>query len=65
MKSYHTQWYSSTTRIFRTRTFGHWMRQSDITVDALRKAVSEMAHGLIDAGLGGYLVKKQERASQY
>jgi len=59
MKIYHTQWYSSTRRIFRTRTFSRWMRQSGITDDALRKAVSEMAHGLVDADLGGYLVKKR------
>lgn len=29
------------------------------TDDALRKAVSEMARGLIDADLGGYLIKKR------
>ena len=35
------------------------MRKSGLTDDALCNAVSEMAQGLIDADLGGHIVKKR------
>jgi hypothetical protein len=35
------------------------MRKSGLSDDALSGAVSEMLHGLIDADLGGHLVKKR------
>lgn len=35
------------------------MRKSGLSDDALATAVDEMAHGLIDAELGGHLVKKR------
>ena len=35
------------------------MRKSGLSDDALSAAVSEMASGLVDADLGGYLVKKR------
>ena len=46
-------------RVFRTRTFTRWMRKSGLTDDALCNAVSEMVQGLIDADLGGHIVKKR------
>lgn len=35
------------------------MRKTQLTDDTLYKAVSEMAAGLIDADLGGYVLKKR------
>ena len=46
-------------RIFKTRHFQRWMRKTELTDAALRKAVEEMAAGLIDADLGGCVVKKR------
>ncbi len=44
---------------FRTRTFSRWMRKAGLTDAALHHAVLEMAQGLIDADLGGHVVKKR------
>ncbi|HRF88502.1 MAG TPA: type II toxin-antitoxin system RelE/ParE family toxin [Pseudomonadales bacterium] len=46
-------------RIFRTKTFTRWMRKVGLTDKSLHKAVTEMIHGLIDADLGGHIVKKR------
>ena len=46
-------------RIFKTRHFTRWMRKTDLTDAALSNAVSEMDAGLIDADLGGGVVKKR------
>ena len=46
-------------RIFKTRTFARWMRQSNLTDPTLCLAVEEMSAGLTDAHLGGNLVKKR------
>ena len=46
-------------RAFRTRTFSRWMHKAGLTDAALSQAVSEMAQGLIDADLGGHVVKKR------
>ncbi|WP_243041043.1 type II toxin-antitoxin system RelE/ParE family toxin [Dyella sedimenti] len=46
-------------RVFRTRSFTRWMRKAGLTDEVLCVAVSEMAQGLIDADLGGHLVKKR------
>lgn len=46
-------------RVFKTRYFCRWMRKTELTVDALCAAASEMARGLIDADLGGGIVKKR------
>lgn len=45
--------------VFWTRTFTRWMRKAGLTDDALCEAVSEMAEGLVDADLGGHVVKKR------
>lgn len=46
-------------RVFKTRHFSRWMRKTELTDSALCTAVSEMENGLIDAELGGGLVKKR------
>lgn len=46
-------------RIFKTRYFQRWMRKTELTDQALHKAVDEMVQGLIDADLGGGIVKKR------
>jgi hypothetical protein len=46
-------------RVFKTRYFSRWMRKTELTDLALCAAVSEMAAGLIDADLGGGVVKKR------
>ena len=45
--------------IFKTRHFQRWMRKTALSDSDLRKAVLEMAAGLIDANLGGGVVKKR------
>jgi hypothetical protein len=46
-------------RVFMTRHFSRWMRNAGLTEAALCKAVAEMEQGLIDAELGGGVVKKR------
>jgi len=46
-------------RVFKTRHFARWMRKTDLSDEALCSAVVEMAEGLIDADLGGGMVKKR------
>jgi hypothetical protein len=46
-------------RVFKTRHFHRWMRKTDLIDLALCSAVSEMENGLIDADLGGGVVKKR------
>ena len=46
-------------RVFRTRTFSRWSRRLGLSDDALCEAIEEMARGLIDADLGGHVVKKR------
>jgi hypothetical protein len=46
-------------RVFKTRHFCRWMRKSDLTDAALCRAADEMMAGLIDADLGGGVVKKR------
>lgn len=46
-------------RIFKTRNFHRWMSKTDLTDQSLYTAISEMLNGLIDAYLGGSLVKKR------
>lgn len=44
---------------FKTRHFQRWVRKTELSDAALRKAVQEMTAGLIDADLGGGVVKKR------
>ena len=46
-------------RVFRTRHFSRWMRKTALTDRALCAAISEMERGLIDADLGGGVLKKR------
>ena len=46
-------------RVFKTRYFQRWMRKTELTDAALCKAAEEMAAGLIDADLGGSVLKKR------
>jgi len=46
-------------RVFATRQFLRWMRKTELTDAALCQAVIEMEGGLIDADLGGGVVKKR------
>lgn len=46
-------------RVFRTRYFSRWMRKTLLTDMALCAAVVEMAAGLVDADLGGGVLKKR------
>ena len=46
-------------RVFKTRHFSRWARKSELSQEALCLAVSEMENGLIDAELGGGVVKKR------
>ena len=46
-------------RVFKTRYFSRWMRKTELTEKALCLAISEMEKGLIDAELGGGVVKKR------
>ncbi|HGM7313356.1 TPA: type II toxin-antitoxin system RelE/ParE family toxin [Stenotrophomonas maltophilia] len=46
-------------RVFRTRSFNRSTRRSSLTDRALCRAVVEMRQGLIDADIGGGLLKKR------
>ena len=46
-------------RAFRTRTLGRWMRKAGLAERHLCQALGEMIDGLIDADLGGNVVKKR------
>ena len=46
-------------RVFKTRHFARWMRKTELSDAALRYAVDEMMRGLIDADLGGRVLKKR------
>lgn len=46
-------------RIFKTRHFNRWRRKAKLSDALLYEAVLEMEKGLIDADLGGYVIKKR------
>jgi len=46
-------------RVFRTRTFNRWMKKAGVTDAALWAAAMEMSQGLVDADLGGHVMKKR------
>jgi hypothetical protein len=47
------------TRVFKTREFSRWVRRTGLSDATLCEAVAEMRMGLIDADLGGGVVKKR------
>jgi hypothetical protein len=46
-------------RIFKNKVFNKWAAKEGLDDESLRTAVDEMEHGLIDADLGGQVVKKR------
>lgn len=46
-------------KVFKTRHFSRWMRKTELTDQTLCAAVMEMEGGLVDADLGGGVVKKR------
>jgi hypothetical protein len=46
-------------QVFATKSFSRWMRKNEIAHQELFSAAAEMAQGLIDADLGGHVVKKR------
>lgn len=46
-------------QILVTKPFARWMRKSQVTNADILAATQEMVEGLIDANLGGHLVKKR------
>lgn len=46
-------------RIFKNKAFDKWAAKEGLNDDALRMAVTEIERGLIDADLGGYVIKKR------
>lgn len=45
--------------VFKTKLFQDWQKKEDVSDKSLCAAVDEMSRGLIDANLGGGLVKKR------
>lgn len=46
-------------RLLKTKPFSRWARKEGLRDRVLREAAEEMRHGLVDAELGGGLVKKR------
>jgi len=46
-------------QIFKTRWFAHWADKEGLSSQALCAAVTEISQGLVDANLGGHVVKKR------
>lgn len=46
-------------RIFKNKTFNKWAAKERLSDCILRAAVEEMERGLVDAELGGHVVKKR------
>lgn len=48
-----------TLQVLATKSFARWMRRNKVTDHDLIAATEQMADGLIDAHLGGHVVKKR------
>ena len=46
-------------KVFKTRWFARFARQEKIADDGLREAIERAERGLIDANLGGGLIKQR------
>ena len=46
-------------RVFKTRHFSRWIRNTELSDLVLCDSVAEMAQGLIEADMGGSVVKKR------
>jgi hypothetical protein len=54
---YSSQYQAGNMRTFKTRWFARFARREDISDEALREAIERSERGLIDADLGGGLIK--------
>ncbi len=45
--------------IFMTKWFSRWVKKDKIDKDILRQAAEEVAEGIVEANLGGFLFKKR------
>lgn len=45
--------------VYKTRHFNRWARKADLSDEALCRAVAEIREGLVDADLGGGIIKKR------
>lgn len=46
-------------RVFKNKVFNRWAAKEGLDDEALRAAVDEVGRGLIDADLGGHVMKKR------
>lgn len=46
-------------QIFQTKWFAYWAHKEGLTAQVLFEAVQEISDGLVDANLGGHVVKKR------
>jgi hypothetical protein len=46
-------------QIFQTKWFAHWVDKEGLSSQVLCSAVTEISQGLVDANLGGHVVKKR------
>ena len=46
-------------QIFQTKWFAHWVDKEGLTSKVLCAAVEEISQGLVEANLGGHVVKKR------
>jgi hypothetical protein len=46
-------------QIFQTKWFAHWADKEGLSSQVLCAAVTEISQGLVDANLGGHVVKKR------
>jgi hypothetical protein len=46
-------------QIFQTKWFAHWADKEGLSSQVLCSAVTEISQGLVDANLGGHVVKKR------
>jgi hypothetical protein len=46
-------------QVYKSKWFGKWADKEDLTDQDLSAAVKEMVNGLIDADLGGHVMKKR------
>ena len=49
----------TTMRIFKNRWFARFARREKITDAVLKKAIAEAVKGLVDADLGGHIIKQR------
>jgi hypothetical protein len=45
-------------QIFQTKWFAHWASKEGLSSQVLCAAVTEISQGLVDANLGGHVIKK-------